>query len=1119
MSDKKYWTSFAALNNKEEIEKREHDEFKEELPFEDINDKGLFDAKHPRRDFLKYLGFSTAAAAVAAGCETPVRKAVPLVNRPEGTYPGVPKLYATTYVQDGDVVPVVVKTRDGRPIKVEGNPEYPFTLGGTSPRVQASVLDLYDMYRIPHPKQNVAGKGWQEIPSFEQLDSQIMSKLAGQSVVLLTSTVVSPTTKQIIADFIGKTGGRHVQYDAVSYSGLLETYGRKIPAHNFDKADLVVSLGADFLGTWLSPVEFARAYSMKRKLDGDKKTMSKHYQFESYLSMTGSNADERFTHRPSETGLVALALLAAVGGGTTAPTIDAKLNTAIQKVANDLKTHRGAALVVCGSNDPNIQAVVREINRAVGAFGSTIDTGTTLNYRQGIDADMIALVQQMNAGQVGALLIYGANPAYDYVDAEGFKNGLKRVGLSVSFNEKFDETTELCQYVIPNHHYLESWGDAEPRTGYVSFIQPTIAPLFKTRAFQTSLLKWSGNNTDYETWFQNYWRGSFGSQAAFDKTLQLGFKGTPAKNLTVNNRSYLDASEQGLTTAASLTTLAKSTDSSARNTNGVAADTTQKNTAVQTTTGTQTPVVTTTGGTPVGSDLNAAITAISSTPRSNKNEIVLYQSVMLLSGKQGGNPWLLELPDPVTRATWDNYALISTAKAKELGIDYLSTEYEYYTEKPLIELTVGNKKVTIPALVIPGMDPNTIAVAVGYGRNQALNAAIYEDKGLGQNVYPFAQLRNNNRVYYNDVTTSAKTVGDYQIAQIQKHNSYEGRTEVLKETTLATFAKYPDNFKNWREELHKNYGGGGEQEFRSRGTMYTDPETRTHEIHWGMSIDLNSCIGCGACVVACHIENNVPIVGKNEVLRYHDMHWLRIDRYFVTEDENPDNLKTVIFQPMLCQHCDNAPCENVCPVAATMHSTEGLNQMAYNRCIGTRYCANNCPYKVRRFNWADYTGASTHGKLGPKGGVGKLNPVVHQMNDELTRMVLNPDVVTRSRGVMEKCTFCVQRTQGGKLQAKMENRPIGGDEVQTACAQACPTSAIVFGNAYDKTSTVAQIRKNNPQRLFYVLEQIHTLPNVNYLAKIRNTDEITAEAKMGEHASESKTEVIPSQNEPAKEGH
>lgn len=1116
MSGKKYWTSFAALKHKEELQKRTENEFTEDLPFEDLNDKGLFDLKHPRRDFLKYLGFSTAAATLAASCETPVRKAMPLVNRPEDTYPGVPKMYASTYVQDGDVIPVVVKTRDGRPIKIEGNAEYPFTLGGTSARVQASVLDLYDMYRIPHPKQNVQGKGWQEIPGFEPLDAQITSKLGSISapVVLLTSTVVSPTTKQIISGFLSKyAGSRHVQYDAVSYSGLIQAYGGKIPAHHFDKADFIVSLGADFLGTWLAPVEFARGYSTKRKLDGDKKTMSKHYQFESYLSMTGSNADERFTHRPSQTGAVALALLAAVGGAAPAQTLDSKLNAGIQKVANDLKAHKGAGIVVCGSNDPNIQAVVKEINRTIGAIGSTIDTATTLNYRQGIDADFASLVQQMNAGQVGALLIYGANPAYDYADAESFKNGLKKVGLTISFNEKMDETTELCQYVIPNHHYLESWGDAEPRSGYISFIQPTINPLFKTRSYQTSLLKWSGNNTDYETYFHNYWIKALGGQAAFDKTLQLGFKGAPAKNLTVNNRDYLDETEQAFT-AFALQSNSSQPDNSDANTNRNTADSVQKNSTAQTTNaGNQTTVIKD-ADISGAIDLNTAIAAISSTPKSSKNEIVLYQSVMVLSGKQAGNPWLLELPDPVTRATWDNYALISTAKAKELGIDYEGVDYEYYTEKPLLELTIGNKKINIPALVIPGMDANTIAIAVGYGRSQAFNAAIYEEKGLGQNVYPFVQLNNNNRIYHNEIV-SAKKTGNYQIAQVQKHNSYEGRTEVLKETTLATFAKYPNHFKEWREELTADFAPVS-GDYRKEGTMYGDHVQPG--IKWGMSIDLNSCIGCGACVVACHLENNVPVVGKNEVLRYHDMHWLRIDRYFVTNEHKPDELETVIFQPMLCQHCDNAPCENVCPVAATMHSSEGINQMIYNRCVGTRYCANNCPYKVRRFNWSDFYGSSTHGVLGPSSGTGKLNEVVFQMNDELTRMVLNPDVVTRSRGVMEKCSFCVQRTQAGKLKAKMEDRELGADEVQTACAQSCPTSAIVFGNVNKVESTVAQIRKNNPQRLFYVLEQLHTLPNINYLAKIRNTDQVIEPGeKMGEQKGETKSESLPSQNGPAKE--
>jgi MoCo/4Fe-4S cofactor protein with predicted Tat translocation signal len=1085
MSDKKHWTSFAALNNKEELQKLTENEFSEDLPFEDLDGKGLLDAKTPRRDFLKYLGFSTAAATLAASCKTPVRKAIPFVSRPENVTPGVAKYYASTYVQDGDVVPVVVKVRDGRPIKIEGNELSSLTKGGTSARVQASVLDLYDMYRITHPKRK-SGNNFQEIPGFDQVDSQVSGALAGAGpVVLLTSTIVSPSTKQIITEFLAKyPGGRHVQYDAVSYSGLIQANGGKIPAYQFDKAKVIVSLGADFLGTWLTPVEFARQYSVGRKIDEKNVTMSKHYQFESFLSMTGANADERFTHRPSETGAVALALLAAVGAGGAAPQLDANLSKAIQKVATDLRSNHGAALVVADSNDVNVQTVVAAINAAIGA---PVNSGVTINARQGIDADMVNLVNQMNAGQVGALLIYGANPAYDYFEADKFKAGLSKVKLTVSFNEKMDETTELCQYLIPTHHYLESWGDAEARTGYVSFIQPTIYPLFKTRPFQTSLLKWSGNNTDYETWFRTYWSGKIGGQQALDKALQDG---------VLENGRTVSAPASG--------TIATAVADTARTVVAPVG-------AIQTTTP---PVV----SAPASGGLAGAISALSARKSSGKNEVILYQQVSLGTGKQGGNPWLLELPDPITRATWDNYALISTTKAKELGINYESTEYEYYQDKPLIELTVGNKKITLPALVIPGMNKDTIAVAVGYGRSANFSKAVYEDKGVGQNVFPFARFNGTNIEYNNDVTTSAKTVGSYKVARIQMHDSYEGRTEVLKETTLATFKQRPNEFKEWREELHKDFGGApDDRSFRKNATMYTDPDTRTHEIKWGMAIDLNSCIGCGACVVACHAENNVPVVGKNEVLRAHEMHWLRIDRYFVSNEKNPDQLDTVVFQPMLCQHCDNAPCENVCPVAATMHNSEGINQMAYNRCIGTRYCANNCPYKVRRFNWGDYTGASTHGVGGPSSGTGKLNPVVHQMNDELTRMVLNPDVVTRSRGVMEKCTFCVQRTQAGKLKAKMENRVLGGDEVVSACAQACPTSAIVFGNAADPKSQISQVRNNNQQRGFYVLEQLHTLSNITYLAKVRNTDEILAsEEDMGERAGENKNETVPSQHEPAK---
>jgi len=1109
MSDKKYWTSFAALNHKEELKKLNENEFAEELPFEDLDDKGFFDAKTPRRDFLKYLGFSTAAATLAASCEQPIRKAIPFVSRPENIVPGTSRYYASTYVQDGDALPVLVKVRDGRPIKIEGNDLCSFTKGGTSARAQASVLDLYDTYRITHPKRK-AGSTFQEVPTFEQLDAQIsnvLNGLGGLPVYLLTSTINSPSTKQIISEFLGKfPGGKHVQYDAVSYSGMIQANGGRIPSYQFDRAKVIVSLGADFLGTWLAPVEFARQYAAGRKIDEKNPVMSKHYQFESYLSMTGACADERFTHRPSDTGAVALALLSAVAGEGSAPQLDAKLSQAIQRVAKDLKANSGAAVVVAGSNDVNVQTIVNAINSAIGAFGSTINTSVSLNYKQGIDADMVDLVNKMNAGQVGALLIYGANPAYDYFDAAKFKSGLQKVKLSVSFTEKMDETTELCQYTVPTHHYLESWGDAEPRSGYTSFLQPTINPLFKTRPYQTSLLRWSGNNTDYETYFRTYWTGKLGGQTNLDLALQDGVlengRRVTKTAAPVNNRTgYMitDTIKQDGTTESFAITDSIQT----RNNSNFTAAPPQ-----------------TGGATYAPGDVAGATTALTAGRKTNGDEIILYQSVGIGTGRQAGNPWLLELPDPVTKSTWDNFAMISTAKARALGIDYQSTEYEYYPSKPTIELTVNGIKKTLPALVIPGMDPNTIAVAVGYGRSENFAKAV---AGVGQNVYSFARFNGKNIEYSNAVTTSDKSVGDYKVAKIQVHDSYEGRTEVVKETTMATFKQRPMMYKEWREELYKEYSPnsgeeGNEVTFRSEGTMYPDPETRAQGPKWGMSIDMNLCIGCHACVVACHSENNVPVVGKNEVMRAHEMHWLRIDRYFVSNEKNPDELETVIFQPMLCQHCDNAPCENVCPVAATMHNSEGINQMAYNRCIGTRYCANNCPYKVRRFNWGDYTGASTHGKLGPSSGVGKLNEVVHQMNDELTRMVLNPDVVTRSRGVMEKCTFCVQRTQEGKLKAKMENRKMGGNDVQTACAQACPTSAIVFGNVNDAESTVAKIRKENQQRVFYVLEQIHTLPNVSYLAKIRNTDEVIRDEKeTGQQAGETKKESVPTEhNEPAK---
>ena len=1098
----KYWQSFGELKGSEELAKKIENEFQEELPFEESNGKGWLDASAPRRDFLKYLGFSTAAAAIAAGCQTPVRKAVPFANKPADIVPGVSKYYATTYVQDGDILPILAKVRDGRPIKIEGNDECSYTLGGTSARAQASVLDLYDTNRLTHPKRKVGDK-FEEVPTFEQLDKMIADAMAGTAnPVLLTSTLTSPTTKEIIAKYPGL---KHVQYDADSFSGMLmaneATFGKRaIPSYNFAKAKVIVSLGADFLGTWLNPVEFARQYSQTRKMSDTNVEMSRHLQFESFMSMTGANADERFTHRPSEAGPVALALYAAIAGNAATHSFSDKVKAGIAKVAAELNANKGAALVVSGSNDVNVQAVVNAINSAIGAYGPVIDWSTTLNFRQGVDADITQLIADMNSGSVGTLMIYGANPVYNYYDAEKFKAAMAKVKVKISFNEYLDETSQECNYIIPSHHFLESWGDAEPKSGYISFIQPTIHPLFKTRAFQTSLLKWSGNNTDYETYFKNYWESKLGSKDAFDAALQRGVldsKGTTTPASTTPRSTTAIAGTDTVGSRAPVQTTAT-------------IQTTTATTQPTTTTATQTRPATSAGGYNGGS-VEAAAAAISATRKGGKTELVLYQKVSIGTGKQSSNPWLQELPDPITKATWDNYVMMSMPMAKEIvGFDLVGgserhiNSYEYYPEKPVVTVTVAGKKaVELPVLIIPGMDPNTIAIAVGYGRTDKLGLAA---SGVGANVYHLSSSNGTARDYYSPDVTVADANKTYRIAQAQVHNSYENRTEVVKETSLASFVKDRKQFKRFREHLAEDFAPKT-GDFRKEATIY--PDHGQPGLKWGMSIDMNSCTACGACVVACHAENNVPVVGKREVARYHDMHWLRIDRYFVTNEKNPDDVKAVIFQPMLCQHCDNAPCENVCPVAATNHSSEGLNQMTYNRCIGTRYCANNCPYKVRRFNWADYNGADSFPNNRDQKLVGKLDLVVEQMNDDLTRMVLNPDVTVRSRGVIEKCSFCVQRLQDAKLDAKKANTTLADGKAKTACMQACPTDAIVFGNVKDKDSRIAKTRAENDERLFYVIEQIHTLPNVNYLAKIRNTDEIIESAVKEKHAAPAHGEVKP----------
>ncbi len=1093
MSNKQYWQNFGDLTQSDRFKQSIEKEFQEELlPIEELDSKGLLDAKTPRRDFLKYLGFSTAAAAIAAGCEMPVRKAVPYLQRPDNVVLGVPNYYASTYVNAGDAISVVVKQRDGRPIKIEGNELSPLTKGATSAQSQASVLDLYDPTRLRHPMQK-AGNEYKEVTSFDSFDKLItdaVAGLGGKAMVLFTSTIHSPSTLQIISEFLAKyPASRHVQYDAVSYSGMLQAnetaYGKRaLPQYRFDKAKTIVSLGADFLGTWLSPTEFSKQYSENKKVTGAKPELSRHIHFESMMSMTGSNADDRYTHKPSQTGEVALALLQKLGGAVSAaPFTDARLNKGIEETAKHLLASKGSALVVCGSNDVNVQLVVNAINEAIGANGTTINWAATSNVRKGIDADMVKLSADMANGAVGAVMVYDCNPVYTLADGKKFGEALAKLPLSVSFNTTMDETAEQCKYIIPSHHWLESWGDTEAVTGHISFIQPLINPLFKTRPFQTSLLKWMGAGiattpvaskdstskgyiqgstlalTDaYEIYYKSYWATKLGSTNAWDKVLQDGV----------------------------IANAATSTAAAAYN----------------------------------GAKLAEAAGKIAAL-KGSEYEVVLYQKIGMGTGTQANNPWLQELPDPITKVTWDNYAMVSPALAKKMfNLDVANPnskkdadKYEVHPEKPMLKITVNGKILELPALIIPGLNAFTVAIAVGYGRESAftgdkkdeinydrIGRAAYK---AGQNAYPMVGF-DGSTFSYNATATVVKSDKDYYpLAQTQVHGFTEGRP-VIYETNLESYQKDPLMvLEEPRKEMEEISPEGHKEDFAKDATIY--PTYDRPGMKWGMSIDLNTCTGCSACVVACNAENNVSVVGKIQVQRAHEMHWLRIDRYFTGDVENPD----VIFQPMMCQHCDNAPCENVCPVAATNHSSEGLNQMTYNRCIGTRYCANNCPYKVRRFNWLDYNGADSF-KDNQKPLIGTdTNEVINQMNDDLTRMVLNPDVTVRSRGVIEKCSFCVQRLQDSKLEAKKQQDPSLVRNVKVACAQACPSNSIVFGNMNDKESEIYKTRKvEQVNRTFYVMEQLHVLPNVSYLAKIRNTDrEVNNGNEREEHgAAEHKVE-------------
>jgi molybdopterin-containing oxidoreductase family iron-sulfur binding subunit len=1024
---KVYWKGLEQLKNDAAFVKNANHEFPapEEAP----------DPGHSRRDFLKMMGFGVSAATLAA-CEAPTRYAIPYVNKPIDVDPSVANYYASSYINGGDYCSIVVKTREGRPIKIEGNTLSNVTKGGTSAQVEASVLSLYDNYRLRNPKIGADATTW------EELDKQIIAKLnevagAGQ-IRIISNTVLSPSTKAAIEIFKTKyPTTQHVQYDPNSAYGIwkanADSFGAGfIPSYDFSKAKTIVSIAADFLGTWIAPIEFTKQYATTRELGDDKKDMSRHYQFESNLSLTGANADYRTMIRPSQEGLVVAQLFNLIGA-KVGKSVGAGIEKIqyLEKAAEELWANKGASLVVAGSNDKAVQLLVNGINDMLGNYGTTILPGNPVNYRQGNDEAMAAVVDEIISGKIGAVIFYNCNPVYDYATGAALGAALKNVSLTVSTSNTEDETSLSCQYRAIDHHYLESWNDAEPKKGSYSLSQPAITPIFNSRQAQSSFLAWAGEaNTDYFNFVKTNWNnwffknsGSGNAQLFWDKCLYDGVYEVSGG------------------------------ESSALVFNG---------------------------------DVGAASSAITENFKPNNAgfELAVYESYGVGTGSQANNPLLHELPDPITKVVWDHPLTISVQDAAKLGI---TNDGESNTQ--LATLTVGKNTVEVPVLIQPGQAPGTFGISIGYGRKSVGKVG---DSVQGVNAYPFIGMTNGSINFNVTSGVDLKQTGkEFQLAQTQTHNTYMARTNVVQESVLSEYIKNP---KAGRDE--PKVSKWDEKVDPSTLSLWKGHDYNNH--HWGMAIDLNSCTGCGACVVACNVENNVALVGKDEVIRRREMHWLRIDRYY-SSDANVEDLRglekaaenpEVVFQPMLCQHCNNAPCETVCPVAATTHSTEGVNQMTYNRCIGTRYCANNCPYKVRRFNWFKYHDNQKFYEANPA------------MNTDLGRMVLNPDVTVRSRGVMEKCSFCVQRIQAGKLTAKKEKRSLQDGEVVTACQTACSSGAILFGdmnNAESKISKLLKIERDekrpngidkkigNP-RAYRVLEEIGVKPNIFYLTKIKNKD-------------------------------
>jgi MoCo/4Fe-4S cofactor protein with predicted Tat translocation signal len=979
---REYWRSLEAVAETPEFKEYLHREFPQNAS-EWLDPVG-------RRGFLKLMGASLALAGVTACTRQPDEAIVPYVRQPEELVPGKPLFFATAMPFAGSGVGLLVESHEGRPTKIEGNPDHPSSLGATDIFAQAAILGLYD----PDRSQTITHLG--EIRSFDSfgagmrtvLEAQQANKGAG--IRILTETVASPTLGAQLQAFLTRfPQAKWVQWEPFGRHNAREgsrlAFGEYAdPQYAVEKADVILSLDADFLCTGNGGLKHARAFASRRRIEGERAELSRFYAVESTPTNSGTKADHRLPLRASEIEAFARAVAAAVGvagaGSTAAPQAAERWMGPLVK---DLQAARGRSLVLAGDGQPPVvHALAHAMNAALGNVGTTVTYSDTAEIRP-VDqrAALQELVGEMNAGTVSLLVILGGNPVYSAPADLKFVDSMQKVALRVHHGLYQDETAAQCHWHIPDTHFLEMWSDVRGHDGTVSIVQPLIAPLYNGHSVHEVMSAFGegGLRTGYDV-VRSFWMETAGGAAPLTPPASQAGTAIPPSPFDQSWRKWLH--------------------------DGVV-----PNTAF--------PVKTVT----VQGTLPAATAAPSNT---GEVEIVFRPDPSVYDGRFANNTWLQELPKSLTKLTWDNAALIAPQTADRLMV----------VSGDLLELKQGSSTVTIPVWLAPGHAPDSLTLHVGYGRTRAGRAG----NEIGFNVNPLRTVaaQDIGRVQ------PAKTGDSYQLACTQDHWSLEGRN-IVREATVEHFEKEPD-FAKKMEHLPLN-----------GLTMYPNFDY-SKGYQWGMTIDQNVCTGCNSCVVACQAENNVPVVGKSQVMNGREMHWLRLDRYYTGELDNPGTY----HQPMPCQQCETAPCEVVCPVAATTHSAEGLNDMVYNRCVGTRYCSNNCPYKVRRFNFMLYA----------------------DFNTPSLKLMRNPDVTVRSRGVMEKCTYCVQRINQARVAAKLEDREIRDGDVVTACQAACPTSAIVFGNINDPNSEVSK-RKASPLN-YGLLAELNTRPRTSYLAVVRN---------------------------------